>query len=78
MYDALRPRLHSLWARWCQTHIECDAGEEWNNENPASLSLFGIPYQQHHTNTVGISISMIRRKLLIEERYEAWGISPFS
>jgi cytochrome d ubiquinol oxidase subunit I len=28
----------------------------WNSENPASLSLFSIPDQQHHTNTVDISI----------------------
>jgi len=28
----------------------------WNSENPASLSLFSIPDQQHHTNTVDISV----------------------
>ena len=28
----------------------------WNSENPASLSLFSIPDQQHHTNTIDISI----------------------
>src|SRR5215469_13062872 len=28
----------------------------WNSENPASLSLFSLPDQQHHTNTLDISI----------------------
>lgn len=28
----------------------------WNSENPASLSLVSIPDQQHHTNTIEISV----------------------
>jgi len=28
----------------------------WNSEDPASLSLFSIPDEQHHTNTVDISV----------------------